>query len=53
MTKTKHTFTFYNLSKSSLDEVRVYNRVLSADEVGDLYRLGQEKIIAINLTCQI
>jgi hypothetical protein len=27
-----------------IDEVRVYNRALSADEVGDLYRLGQVKI---------
>ncbi|HAI73811.1 MAG TPA: hypothetical protein DCS28_03005 [Candidatus Moranbacteria bacterium] len=26
-----------------IDEVRVYNRALSADEVGDLYRLGQVK----------
>jgi hypothetical protein len=28
----------------SIDEFRVYERVLSADEIGDLYRLGQEKI---------
>jgi len=33
----------------SLDEVRVYNRALSVSEIGDLYRLGQEKI-AMSLT---
>lgn len=27
-----------------LDEVRIYDRALSVDEVGDLYRLGQAKI---------
>jgi len=28
----------------SLDEVRVYNRVLSADEIASLYKLGEDKI---------
>jgi acid phosphatase family membrane protein YuiD len=28
----------------SLDEVRIYNRILSTDEIGDLYRMGQVKI---------
>ena len=27
-----------------LDEVRIYNRALSASEIGDLYRLGQARI---------
>jgi len=30
--------------KGLIDEVRVYDRALSAAEVGDLYRLGQDKI---------
>ena len=29
----------------SVDEVRFYNRALSADEVGDLYRMGQVEIL--------
>jgi hypothetical protein len=27
-----------------IDEVRIYNRALSVDEIGDLYRLGQDTI---------
>jgi hypothetical protein len=31
-------------SDGSIDEVRIYNRALSPDEISDLYTLGQEKI---------
>ncbi len=30
--------------KGSVDEVRVYNRVLSADEIGQLYRAGASRV---------
>jgi four helix bundle suffix protein len=31
-------------AKMRLDEIRIYNRVLSVDEIGDLYNLGQVKM---------
>ena len=33
--------TYFN---GQIDEVRIYNRTLSADEIGDLYRSGEAKI---------
>jgi parallel beta-helix repeat protein len=36
---------YYNRTfDGSLDEVRVYNRVLSTDEIGSLYKLGEAKM---------
>jgi len=36
----------FNYFNGTIDEVRVYNRALSADEVGELYRAGSRKFRA-------
>lgn len=36
---------YNNYISGQIDEVRVYNRALSAEEIGDLYRLGEVKIL--------
>lgn len=35
-----------NYTNGIMDDVRIYNRVLSADEVGRLYRAGQARVVS-------
>jgi len=39
------TFPYSSFLKGTMDEVRIYNRALSADEMGELYRAGSKKLI--------
>lgn len=35
---------YENYAAANFDDVRIYNRALSADEVAELYRLGTRKV---------